>query len=491
MKSSLAVLTLLLAAPAFAEDASPTPSAPAPRVAAPAPKQPALKMSLNFRGTLHDTLRELADKGHVNLVITSTLDEPAEVYLKNVTAEEALQSVAAAYHLNVEHQGNVWTVHRDGALLPPLPPALPVPPIAPAASASEEKAEAESGDDDDDEKDEAQQAKEDAKQAVEDAKEQQKDAEQAKQDAQKAAHDAAQAIVNSTMAQVRGKKHHHHHSGRDYSVTGNGRVESGATVADAVAFGGNLEVDGDVTGDAFAMGGNLDVHGHVEGDATAMGGSVHLFPDSKVEGDVQALGGSVIKDEGATVGGDTSNIAGGRIPSAVLHRPREDGERSAFLRFFLEFAVLFAVGFLAMIFAPDRMRRLQAELKTEPWRCGLTGFVGSLALMALTFLLCVTLIGAPFAFFLVLLVCVGWAMGIAAAASEVGLRLPFFRNRKTQAVVLAMGLVLLLLLKMIPVVGPLMIFLLSMVVLGALIRTRFGSAPRLGIPERIESPAGV
>jgi hypothetical protein len=80
---------------------------------------------------------------------------------------------------------------------------------------------------------------------------------------------------------------------------------------------------------------------------------------------------------------------------------------------------------------------------------------------------------------------------MAAAASELGLRLPFFKTRKTQAIVLATGLVVLLLLKAIPVAGPLMIFLLSMVIFGALIRTRFGSAPRLGIPERIESPAGV
>ena len=60
-------------------------------------------------------------------------------------------------------------------------------------------------------------------------------------------------------------------------------------------------------------------------------------------------------------------------------------------------------------------------------------------------LLTITVIGIPFTLVLVVVTAVGIAMGYSAVASEVGTRLPVLRaNRKTQAAVLALGILVLL-----------------------------------------------
>jgi len=140
------------------------------------------------------------------------------------------------------------------------------------------------------------------------------------------------------------------------------------------------------------------------------------------------------------------------------------------------------------------MRQIESELREDPFRCGLTGIVGVLALFTLSLILAITslvLIGIPFLVGLWIAICVGMVMGITAVASTIGLRLPFLRGRKTQALVLAVGLLIMLLVAKIPVLGPLAMTGVSLVALGALIRTRFGGGRRQGLPERIEAPVGA
>ena len=65
-----------------------------------------------------------------------------------------------------------------------------------------------------------------------------------------------------------------------------------------------------------------------------------------------------------------------------------------------------------------------------------------------------------------------------------GSRLPLRPRQKTQAVVLALGLLILLLLVRLPGVGPVVMGLALLVSLGAIMRTRFGHRSQ-GLPEPI------
>src|SRR5437764_11859551 len=90
----LVACSCLGAVPALA---GPAPASPAP----PAAPKAAKRITIKFNGTLREALKEIADKGGINLVITGELKDPAEVFLKDLPADEVLQTVADAHGLKV------------------------------------------------------------------------------------------------------------------------------------------------------------------------------------------------------------------------------------------------------------------------------------------------------------------------------------------------------------------------------------------------------
>jgi cobalamin synthase len=96
--------------------------------------------------------------------------------------------------------------------------------------------------------------------------------------------------------------------------------------------------------------------------------------------------------------------------------------------------------------------------------------------------LTITIIGAPVAAALWLVAMLVTVLGFTAVASEIGMRVPLMRGRKTQAVVLALGLLILLVMTSLPYLGWLVMVLACFVGFGAALLTRFGHKLR-GIPE--------
>ncbi len=273
-------------------------------------------------------------------------------------------------------------------------------------------------------------------------------------------------------------------------ATGDVIIRKGEAVQSAVSFGGDLVVEGEVERDAVAFGGNVIVQGRVRGDAVSFGGNVEVRDGAEVGQSTIAFGGSVKRFEGSRVGKDKVSMGAAALRDAMLgsdeRRARrldpasELSSRIGVPIFLVWFTILFAVSLLCLMFVPHRVRNIEDEMKRWPLQCGLTGMVGLFALPLLTVLLAITVVGIPLAIGLWLFVGVGLAMGVAAVASEIGWRLPVLGKRKTQAAVMALGLVVVLALGTLPVVGPIAIFLLSLLSLGALIRTRFGGRAPFG-----------
>jgi len=460
--------------------------APAPAAAAPSVKT----IDVSFRGTLRDALKRIAEDGGINVVATGELDTSVEVHLKGVTAQQALRTIARTYSLRLDEDGSIFTLRpmtaaekesaEKGATasaapsvpapagvpaLPPAPPMAAMPPMPPMPP-------------------------------------------------QITPDDLDPSEIKERVREEVRKAHRRSRGARDVSVRGQSlEVKEGDTVDNAVVFGGNMVVKGRVEDDAVVFGGNLDIHGTVEGDATAFGGNVILHPGAAVEGSVASMGGTVIRNEGARVEGSTESFGGGNLGALVagevknslkkeLRGPRKaaveeqeeeekDSEGGGLPGFILKFAALFGLGFLGQLFFPTRMKDLAAEIKARPFKSGVTGVLGLVALVPISVVLCVTLIGIPVAGVLLLVAMLVTALGFAAAASELGMKVPVLRGRKTQAVVLALGLLILLGVGSIPGLGPLVIFLASMVGFGAAIRTRFGNRPPRGIPEPLDMPSSV
>lgn len=396
-------------------------------------------VTLEFRGSLRDGLRELAAKGGINLVVTGDLDQPAEIYLQSVSAEEALSTVAAAYQLKVQRQGSIWTLRplipaeratgpTESTVAPAQPPAPPAPSPTPAPAAEPE----------------------------------------------------ARKLLDKLDIRVR-------HDEGDVTATGSLVVEEGRTVENAVAYGGSitLKPGSVVEGNAVAFGGDvvLEEGSTVEGNAVAFGGQVRKAPGAEVEGEEVAMGGGLA----AAV---TREITQGAKPAVKDDPPPKMRRSSSVSGSIVWFLVLFGLGFLFSMFTPSRMKQLEGEIGRDLLKCALTGLVGAIALSVLTAVLAVTLVGIPLAIVLVLAMGLGVAMGVSAMATHLGRRLPLFRSRKTQALVLALGLVVMLIAFKLPVFGPLALTFVLLTALGATIRTRLGQRAR-GFPEPEPSPVGV
>jgi hypothetical protein len=434
-------------------------------------------ISVQFRGSLRDAIQKIAGEGGLNVVVTGDLDSPAEVRLKNVSAETALRTVARAYSLKIDQDNGIYTLRPltaaekasapaqgSAAPMPPMPPGPPmhVGPVSPPGP----------------------DVSDDVAQSALDE-------------------DEVKERVREKMKEAR-----HHQGSRDVVARGRSlEVKEGETVDSAVVYGGNLAVNGHVEDDAVVFGGNLMVNGRVEGDAHAFGGNVMLGPNAVVEGDVSSFGGEVLKQDGAKVEGSTESFGGANIGRMVAGEikqnlkqskskrhddaddadtEREERGGGGFAGFLLTFAMLFGLGFLGQILFPARMKELGAEVRAQPVKDGVVGLLGALALIPTIAVLVVTIIGIPLVLALAIVVPLVTALGFAAVASELGTRMPVLVGRKTQALVLALGLLILLVVGRIPVLGPLVLVLASFIALGAVIRTRFGHRPR-GIPEPIMS----
>jgi hypothetical protein len=309
--------------------------------------------------------------------------------------------------------------------------------------------------------------------------------------------------MKRTREEMRRKRHS---GGRNLVARGqNIEIKEGQNVESAVVYGGNMVVHGHVEDDAVVFGGNLEVQGHVEGDAVAFGGNVILGPNAQVEGDVSSFGGVVERSDGSEVEGSIESFGGAGIGSMVAKEikkgmkeqrnpkaeadeaeAREDDDDGMGLAgFILTFALMFGLGFLGQMFFPARMKQLGEEIRRKPVQTGVTGFLGVFALAILSLVLTITIIGIPAVLVLWMAAPLAVALGYAAVASEVGSRLPVLRGRKTQAVVLALGLLVMMVIGAIPVLGALFTVVVCLMALGAVIRTRFGNLRPRGIPEPI------
>jgi hypothetical protein len=446
-------------------------------------------ISLQFEGPLKDALKEIALKGHINVVVAGDLDESVQVNLTDVSAEEALETVAKVYSLEITRQGKLWILrelpHHAAPPVPalgavPLPPPMPVVPIVPVVPA-EPPVEADAAEAAHDELSPADMAEkirekaEAAKEKAEELRDRAKELAAAKREQAAALKKVAQANADLERDKV--------------SAGGPVHVEANSTVDSAIAYGGPVIVEENAV---------------VEGDAVAFGGNVELKANAVVDGDAVAFGGKVIKGPNAVVRGETVSMGSSSLGNAVgniavnsermKERHKDSSEASSFGKrvavSLLQFALFFGLGFVVMVFAPQRMRAIEATIKAEPTKNGLAGLLGLLAAIPASLLLIVTLVGIPV--FLLMWVILGLfvPVGLAAVANIIGGALPTGPLRRTQALVLALGILALILVANVPVLGPIAMAAAVFVSLGAIIRTRFGQ-PAKGTPVLDSMPSSA
>lgn len=261
---------------------------------------------------------------------------------------------------------------------------------------------------------------------------------------------------------------------------------------DLVVLGRDVAISGVLRGTLVAVGGNVRISGRVEGNAIALGGDVVLEAGAKVGGDLLAVGGAIsgsteapgaVEGRTLTVGELEAAFAAELQTSPLAARPAS-GLLLAF-RLVLLFLWL-VVGLLLLRFLP---RPVSTAAGIVPGRLATVAAVGAAAVLSALLLSAFLLLVLPavagllLAGLLVALVAAAKVFGLAAVFVVVGRRLNRGARRGSalfgDPAALALGLALLGLVSLVPVAGPLVWAVASLLGIGAALVT----ASRRGAPQ--------
>jgi hypothetical protein len=455
----------------------------------------AAPVQLEFEGPLNVVLKKIAQKGGLNVVIAGDLDETVQVNLTRISAEEALESLSKTYGFSIEKQGKLWIVREgDGVEAeqaelpePPEPPEAPEPPESAEPNAFGERG--------------------DFSKLIDQI-------------------ERAKALGEALSRHEAARKAARHTNGDDDSDTeerddddgvvrtgsGEVRVRSGEVAKSAVSYGGPVIIEHDavLNGDAVAMGGDVVIEKNavVNGDAVSMGGHVLLHEGAVLNGARVSFGGSpsefFAKNHGMLgFSGGPFRASGMMGPSHRRHHSHcktcdtnsaqssvddddEDSFGSRVAEFLLKFAGLFSLGFLLILFSPKRLAAMESAAKTSPVLNAALGAFGLVVAFGLSVLLMITIFGAPIGMALGLVSLLAIPVALAVIANLLGSLIPSGKLRRTQALVLALGTLLVVALGAVPFFGPLFTVAATAVGLGAMMRTRLGKMESLG-PSSVES----
>jgi cytoskeletal protein CcmA (bactofilin family) len=288
-------------------------------------------------------------------------------------------------------------------------------------------------------------------------------------------------------------------------VGGNVMIEDGATVnGDVVVIGGSLTINGDINGDAAIIGGNLTVSAKIDGDVAIVGGQAVLTETAVVDGNVTTMGGQVEKEPGAEVSGNITNNAPPvdipdvpavpnvpdvpAVPSVpnvpnVPAAPDFDGLFNPLweiLNVVWRALAVAAVGMLLTLFLQPQLDRVADAVIRQPLLAGSFGLLTVVVAPLAILLMVVTLILIPVAIVVALLLPLAWLFGMIALGQEVGERFTKAVNQVWSPVLsTGFGTFLLVLvigfIGLIPCVGWLLSFLVTLFALGGVAMTWFGT----------------
>lgn len=263
------------------------------------------------------------------------------------------------------------------------------------------------------------------------------------------------------------------------------RLNSGQSLnEDLTVIGGTAELEegSTVNGNVAILGGSLSINGEVTGDVNAMGGVVSLGETAVIHGNVTTLGATVSRAEGAVVMGD---IGTGRptLRFPTTNRsPIQSGIQALwnFVSPIFQAFALAALAILVSLFALRPMEHIGDAMTAQPVTTGGIGLLTAIVLPVMMVLISITIILMPVGIIGLLALALALLLGWISAGLVTGERLAqaFKQNWSGPISAGAGTLVLSLvgaLIGSIPCIGWIAPFLVSIIGLGAVVLTRFGT----------------
>lgn len=263
-------------------------------------------------------------------------------------------------------------------------------------------------------------------------------------------------------------------------------VGAGESQDTVFILGGTATVDGLVKKSVVALGGTVIISGTVEDSVVGIGASITLKSTAVIKKDVVAIGGSLTREPGATVGNDTVYFDLSRVVPRFM---RGDGARGFFslsivpviliLKLVTVFLWLIMTLVVAAVF-PKPIALASGQVRRSFWPTfgiGFLGFIIFSGLIIISALLCLILIGIPILLF----------VGAAALALRVFGQVTMFHffgeslarsfGKPNPSVMGAslLGLLIVSFIGLVPVLGLLFSFVISILAFGVAIMTKFGT----------------
>ncbi|WP_436923333.1 hypothetical protein [Halosimplex amylolyticum] len=291
----------------------------------------------------------------------------------------------------------------------------------------------------------------------------------------------------------------------DLQAFGGSIVVRGTVEGDLQAVGGTVVVEGTVDGNVQATGGTVQILGTVGGDVAASGGTLSVGDDARINGSLEAGAGSIAVDGtivgdvrlggGSIVLGDTARIAGDLEYEGDLTRAdgatvdgtvteREGLNVGSDADFTIPGAVLtvygmvvtLLVGAVLLALFPVTSSAIAERATRDPLRTGGIGLLTVVAVPIVLVAVAVTIVGIPLA------LAGGLAFGLLAWVGTVygrfvlGTWLLSLADAENRWAALLVGVVTVAVLRLIPVVDPLVrlaVFLLGFGALVAVLADRY------------------
>lgn len=258
-------------------------------------------------------------------------------------------------------------------------------------------------------------------------------------------------------------------------------ASSSIDFAELVKIGSNANVPSGVTVQSVtSIGGNVGVAGEVIGDVVAIGGNVLLKPTARVHGKVAAVGGIVRKEPGAKVAGEITEVT---MPQQMMcvsalgtkYAPSVVYLASVFAAL-LSFLGILAIGIAAGLLFPRRVGWVSVAIERHPLKAFWWGLLWIVLIIPIAALLLVSIIGIPLIIVEIIAYGTALVLGYISASQVIGKKLlsSFKRYNQPMVTEIIWGIVLLSLINLVPVLGGLVVFVVSVMAIGACWMTRFG-----------------
>lgn len=224
------------------------------------------------------------------------------------------------------------------------------------------------------------------------------------------------------------------------------------------------------------FGADARISGRVYGEVVSIGGSIYLESTAVVDGTAVAIGGAVELSPGAQVLGEQVSIG---LDSLDQLWPRLGALGFLSLRHSFALGRLLTVVFLGCItfwLFPQPVERITSTINFNPAKSTMFGLLAYLAVIPLTILFVITLVGIPLIPILWLLVFMARFIGQVALGLLAGRWLaPHLKLEVADMALALLGLTVLALVSFLPVIGGLASLFYGLVGFGAAIWSRLGT----------------